>query len=219
MFGKVRGGSIQIKICGITNQSDAFFAIECSADALGFNLYPGSKRYIDINAASRWIEKLSADFCKVAVMVNPTAADALRVGQLPFIDGLQLHGQESPEFCQRLTDAGIRFAKAVPVKDAQSIVDLPWFHTSTVVLDSANESEFGGSGKKFPWVLAQRFVAANPKLKVILAGGLTVENVASALREVRPFGVDVTTGVERSPGQKDHVQLQAFVHAVRSFRS
>jgi phosphoribosylanthranilate isomerase len=218
MFGKVRGG-VQIKICGLTNQSDALAAIEYGANALGFNLYPGSKRYIDIKVASQWIKKLPRDICKVAVMVNPTAADALRTGQLAFIDGLQLHGQESPEFCQKLTEAGIRFAKAVPMKDDQSIVGIPSFHTSTIVLDSATESAFGGSGKKFPWVLARRFIDENPALKVILAGGLTVKNVASALREVRPFGVDVTTGVERSPGQKDHLQLRTFVDAVRSFRS
>jgi phosphoribosylanthranilate isomerase len=218
MFGKARGGGVQIKICGITNQPDALAAIECGADALGFNLYPGSKRYIDIKAAARWIEKLSGDICKVAVMVNPAAADALRIGHLPFIDGLQLHGQESPAFCQKLADAGIHFAKAVLVKDAQSIVDLPSFHTSTIVLDSAAESAFGGSGKKFPWDLAQRFIDANPALKVILAGGLTVENVAKAISEVRPFGVDVTTGIERAPGQKDHLRLQAFVHSVHSCR-
>lgn len=218
MFGQARGCGVQIKICGITNQADAVAAIECGADALGFNLYPGSKRYVDIEAAARWIEKLPRDICKVAVMVDPSAADAHRIGELDFIDGLQLHGDESPEFCRRLADAGIRFAKAVPVTNARSLVEAPSFHTNVIILDSASKSQFGGSGKAFPWILARRFIDANPTLKVVLAGGLTAGNVASALREVRPFGVDVTTGVERSPGHKDNLRLQAFLRAVRSFQ-
>jgi len=112
MFGsKLRPGDrVRVKICGITNEPDALAAIEAGADALGFNLVLKSKRYIDIETAAPWIDKLPRKICRVAVMVNPNLEDALRIGRLPFIDALQLHGNESPEFCGRLAEAAIRFA-------------------------------------------------------------------------------------------------------------
>src|SRR5260370_30614186 len=142
MFGdKFEAGSqIRIKICGITNAVDALAAVDCGADALGFNLYPQSKRYIDVDAAADWIDKLSARICKVAILVDPTRDEAIRTSKLPFIDALQLHVQESPDLGQRLAEAGIIFAKALPVVDAKSLENLPSFFTSTLVLDSG----FGG---------------------------------------------------------------------------
>ena len=219
MFGDKRSGRIQIKICGITNTADALAAVNCGADALGFNLYPQSKRYIDLEAARDWIDELPGDVYKVAVLVNPTAEEAIRIGESACIDALQLHGQESPQFCRGLTDRGIRFAKAVPVTSARSLIELPSFHTDTLVLDSASPGKFGGTGKTFPWEWAHRFVETHALFNVILAGGLAPENVAQALREVRPYGVDVTSGVESSPGRKDSNRLKAFVEAVRSFGS
>jgi phosphoribosylanthranilate isomerase len=215
MFRGKSGKRIYVKICGITNEMDALAAIEAGADALGFNLVPQSKRYIDLEATAVWIEKLPREICKVAVLVNPSLADALRIGRLPFIDALQLHGNESPEFCGRLAKAGIQFAKALPVANPKSLADISEFFTGTVILDSAWEGEFGGSGRVFPWGVARQFVQKHPDLKAILAGGLDAENVAEAIAEVRPFGVDVTTGVEISPGQKDHCKLQAFTQAAR----
>jgi phosphoribosylanthranilate isomerase len=206
---------IQVKICGITNEADAQVAIDCRADALGFNFYRPSKRYIDIETAADWIEKLPGEICKVAVLVNPTFEEAIRASEWPFIDALQLHGSESPEFCRRLAEREIRFAKALPVTNTSSLIDAPSFFTSTLVLDSALGGEFGGSGRTFPWQLARRFVEARSDLRLILAGGLTPENVAQAVDEVRPFGVDVTSGVESSPGRKDHARLRAFIEAAR----
>src|ERR1700732_2562718 len=104
MFGDKRSDRIQVKVCGITNLADALAAIECGADALGFNFYPGSKRYIDIFAARDWIAGLPRTVSKVAVLVNPTEAQALGLAQLPFIDALQLHGAESPGFCKALAE-------------------------------------------------------------------------------------------------------------------
>ena len=217
MFGsKSRSGNrICVKICGITNEPDAHAAVEAGADALGFNLAPRSKRYIDIEAAARWIDKLPKEICKVAVMANPSLEDALRISHLPFIDALQLHGSELPEFCRQLAEAGIRFAKALPVADSESLFDVPEFYTDTVILDSASGGQFGGTGKPFPRGLARRFIKEHPSLNAILAGGLTAENVAEAIHEVRPHGVDVTTGVEISPGRKDHRQIKAFIQAAR----
>jgi len=217
MFGdKLRSRDrVRVKICGITNEADALAAIKAGADALGFNLVRQSKRYINIEAEAGWIDKLPTEICKVAVMANPSWEDALRTSRLPFIDGLQLHGNESPEFCRRLNEAGIQFAKALPVADSESRVGLPEFSTDTLILDSASGGDFGGTGKVFPWKLAREFVDAHPNLNVILAGGLNAQNVSEAIKEVRPSGVDVTTGVEASPGRKDHGLIRAFLQAAR----
>jgi phosphoribosylanthranilate isomerase len=209
---------IWVKICGITNETDALAAIDAGADALGFNLVPHSKRYIDIDRAACWIDKLPGDICKVAVMADPNWEDACRTGQLPFLDALQLHGSESPEFCRRLADAGIPFAKAVPVTASKSLADLPSYFTDTMILDSSAGGAFGGTGKPFPWKFAPEFVRHHPRVTVILAGGLNPENVAEAVSVVRPRGVDVTTGVEASPGQKNASLIRAFIQAVRGAR-
>jgi phosphoribosylanthranilate isomerase len=208
-------GRIFVKICGITNEADARTAIQAGADALGLNLVPQSKRYIDIHAAKDWIAKLPEEACKVVVVADANWEDVCRIGRLPFVDALQLHGSEPPEFCRRLADAGIPFAKAVPVTGSKSLASLPNYFTDTIILDSGADAAFGGSGKTFPWKFAPEFVRHNPRMNVILAGGLTPENVAEAVKVVRPRGVDVTTGVEASPGRKDANLIRAFVEAVR----
>jgi phosphoribosylanthranilate isomerase len=208
-------GRIFVKICGITNEADARMAIEAGADVLGFNLASRSKRCIQIDRAASWIDKLPRDICKVAVMADPNWEDACRIGQLRFLDALQLHGSESPDFCRRLADAGIPFAKAVPVTGSRSLAALPNYFTSTMILDSSAGGTFGGTGRPFPWKFAPEFVRHHPKITVILAGGLNPENVAEAVSVVRPGGVDVTTGVEASPGRKDASLVRAFIEAVR----
>lgn len=204
-----------VKICGITNEADARVAMDAGADALGFNLVPQSKRYIDIRAAKDWIAKLPVEICKVAIVADANWEDACRISRLPFIDALQLHGTEPPEFCRRLADAGIRFAKAVPVSGSRSLASLPNYFTDTMVLDSSADGKFGGTGKTFPWKFAPEFVRHHREISVILAGGLNPENVIEAVNLVRPRGVDVTTGVEASPGQKDAQLIRAFVEAAR----
>lgn len=218
MFGgklKPTGG-IFVKICGITNESDALAAIEAGADALGFNIVPDSKRCIDLDTAAGWIGKLPDNVWKVAVTADPNWEDACRIGQLPFLDALQLHGNESPEFCRRLRGAGIAFAKALPVSQSQSLGAIPDFSTDTVILDSASPAGFGGSGKAFPWKFAWQFGQKHRELKMILAGGLSPDNVGEAVRAVRPRGVDVTTGVEEKPGHKDQRLVKAFIEAARA---
>jgi phosphoribosylanthranilate isomerase len=215
MFGEKprSGGQVFVKICGITNEADALAAIDAGADALGFNLVRRSKRCIDIDTAAGWIDKLPPKICKVAVMVDPSWEDALRVSRLRFIDALQLHGAESAEFCRRLADVKVRFAKAVPVENSTSLADIPDFATDTLVLDTAWGGEFGGSGKAFPWRFAREFVHLHPTLNVILAGGLNPDNVAEAITAAGARGVDVTSGVEVALGRKDHRLTKAFVAA------
>src|SRR5947209_3210843 len=204
------GGRVFVKICGITNEADARAAVDAGADALGFNLVSRSKRYIDIEKAAAWIENLPKEICRVAIMADPNWEDACRVSQLQFIDALQLHGNESPQFCRRLAEAGIVFTKALPVANSKSLTDIRDYSTDTLILDTASGEEFGGTGRAFPWRFARQFAQQNPKVKIILAGGLDRENVAAAIKEVRPFGVDVTSGVEVSPGRKDPRRVKAF---------
>ena len=109
-------GRLRIKICGITNVADALAAIDCGADALGFNFVPGSKRYIDINSAADWMATLPAKVTKVAVLTDPNLEEAIQMAERPFIDALQLHGNESPAFCQQLAKRGVEFAKAIPAR-------------------------------------------------------------------------------------------------------
>jgi phosphoribosylanthranilate isomerase len=219
MFGPRVDNQIVVKICGITNEADAVTAIESGADALGFNLSKLSARCIDIELERGWIERLPNKVCRVAVMVNPTIKEALQTAALPFINLVQLHGQESAEFCRTLAEARARFAKAIPVTNADSLVGLPSFHTKLIILDSASDGRFGGSGQSFPWRIARGFVQAHSDLNVVLAGGLTPENVSRAIKEVHPFGVDVTSGVEISKGKKDRLLLEKFIAAVRAAAS
>jgi phosphoribosylanthranilate isomerase len=205
----------RVKICGLTRSEDALAAIEFGADALGFNFFPGSRRYLSIGQSRDWIGALPESIVKVAVLVDPDWSEAMSAAALPGITALQLHGRETTDFCRRLSECGIRFAKALPVTDGFAIVKSPSFCTRTIVLDSARAGEFGGSGRTFSWEIAREFVEANRNLRVILAGGLTPENVADAVALVRPFGVDVTSGVESSLRVKDHGRLRAFITAAR----
>jgi phosphoribosylanthranilate isomerase len=213
MFGSSRPLRVQIKICGITNLSDATDAIRCGADALGFNLFPGSRRFIEIEASANWISQIPSEIRKVAVLVNPTWDEAVTLARLPFFDSLQLHGGESPEFCRKLAEHGIAFTKALPMDDEASLQQQTDFGTRSFLLDSKSAKGFGGTGQIFPWSLARRFIDAHPDIEVILAGGLTPENVGQAIVTVRPAGVDVTSGVEASFGRKDHALLKAFISA------
>ena len=206
---------LRVKICGLTTPQDAAAAIDLGADALGFNFFPGSRRYLRMETAGDWIAALPDNVEKVAILVNPSWEEATTTAAAPGITVLQLHGTETPEFCRRLMEEGIRFEKAIPVTRADSLANVPDFFTSTVLLDSGGAGEFGGSGRTFPWEIARDFVQAYPRLRVILAGGLTPENVAQAVAVVRPFGVDVTSGVESSPGRKDFGRMRAFIAAAR----
>jgi phosphoribosylanthranilate isomerase len=207
---------LRVKICGLTTPQDAAAAVEFGADALGFNFFPGSKRYLRMEPAGEWIASLPGNVEKVAILVNPSWDEAKAAATTAGITALQLHGAETPEFCRRLSEARIRFEKALPVTGPASLANMPDFFTPSVLLDSAGAGEFGGSGRTFPWEIARDFVLSHSYLRVILAGGLTPENVAEAVAIVRPFGVDVTSGVESAPGRKDHARLRDFIAAARA---
>lgn len=209
-------GRIQIKICGLTTLADSLLAIQAGADALGFVFLPGSRRYVDARKAADWMINLPEEVTKVAVLVDPTLDDVVQTAALPFIDAVQLHGFESPELCRRIAGEGIRFSKAWPASGNGMVKPIPNFYTDTIILDSKTQRGFGGTGETFDWSAGRKFVQDHSDLRVVVAGGLTVKNVAEAIRVMRPFGVDVTTGVESLPGRKDPARTRDFIAAARA---
>lgn len=202
----------QIKICGITNLADALHAAAAGADALGFNFYRKSSRYIEPDEARRIIEQLPPEILCVGVFVNEAQpADVRRVAAQAGVTAVQLHGDESPAYVKSLT--GTLVIKALRVDDDFQPEDAGRFETDAVLLDAFHQGARGGTGKIFNWMIAQRTKTMVARL--YLAGGLTPENVAEAIKTVEPFAVDTCSGVERAPGQKDARRLHAFVAAVR----
>jgi phosphoribosylanthranilate isomerase len=202
----------------VTCVEDALAAIEADADALGFNGWPGSKRYVDFAVEGEWIGRLPSEVSRVAVLVNPTMDEALRVAALPFIDLVQLHGRESHEFCAALSRDGIAFIKAMSVGTAAAEGYLESFGTSDFLIDACVEGAYGGTGQLIDLPRAERFVATHDRLRVWLAGGLTPENVAGAVGQVCPYAVDVASGVEMSenPRRKDLRKIKEFIAAAKS---
>ncbi|MDP9291179.1 MAG: phosphoribosylanthranilate isomerase, partial [Verrucomicrobiota bacterium] len=186
------------------------------ADALGFNLWPGSKRFIELDSATEWLRELPPAVSKVAVLVNSTVPAAEAIFALPFIDLIQLHGSETVETCRALAELDVTFVKAFPLTAELITRDLRDFCTKRILLDSNSARGFGGTGEMINLGLASRFVQAHPGYEVILAGGLTPENVTEGAKRVRPFMVDVASGVELAPGKKDRAAMRDFVAAVRS---
>lgn len=203
-----------VKICGITNPADAEAIIAARADALGFNFWPGSERYLEPADATEWITELPERVVRVAVLVNPSLGYAKEIAAIDGIDCLQLHGAESPEFCLSLIEAQITLWKAVPMIGGDIL--LPDFYTNRLLLDTVAAMKFGGTGRPFSWNWARDLIVANRDRQFILAGGLNSENVTDAVNQARPFGVDVASGVETAPGRKDIYRVRDFIAAARS---
>ncbi|MEI7958645.1 MAG: phosphoribosylanthranilate isomerase [Verrucomicrobiota bacterium] len=204
---------VRVKICGITTPHDAEAAIDAGADALGFNGFSGSKRFLDLAAASSWMAALPPFVTRVAVLVNPSLADAQAVLALPGVDRLQFHGDETPEFCQPF--AGRGFIKALAAKDRAALLRAGQYGTASILIDAFVPGAYGGTGSLIDLELAAAFVRENPGLRVLLSGGLTPDNVAAAVRAVRPHAVDVASGVESHSCKKDPVRMRDFITAVR----
>ena len=200
----------RVKICGITNLPDARVAVEAGADALGFNFYEKSPRFIPINTAAEISRALPPFTLRVGVFVNPVEELVRRAISECGLGLLQFHGDEPPEFC---TQFGLMSMKAFRIRDAGSLKELPNYRTDAWLLDAYVSDTFGGTGETFNWSLATE--AQKLGKPVFLAGGLTPENVAEAIRQVKPFGVDVSSGVESSPGKKDHAKVRAFIKAAK----
>jgi len=200
---------VKIKICGITNIDDAMAAVDYGADALGFNFFKKSPRYIEPHKAAEIIAQLPPFIVPVAIFVNEREERIREILSSACIHGVQFHGDETPEFCQRF---GNHVIKAFQIKDKESIKHMAHYRVSAYLLDSYREGLRGGTGETFDWHLA---VVAKTFGRIILAGGLTPDNVAEAVKLVRPYGVDVASGVEREKGVKDHGKLRKFISEVR----
>jgi phosphoribosylanthranilate isomerase len=201
----------KVKICGITNLADAQAAVEAGADAIGFIFHEKSPRFISLKAAVEISKQLPPFVMRVGVFVNAQEDFALRAIGEAGLTMLQFHGDEPPEFCMQF---GLMSMKAFRIRDAESLKKIPDYPTDAYLLDAFSSTTLGGTGEKFDWDLAieaQKF--GKP---VFLAGGLTPENVVEAVKKVRPFGVDVSSGVESAPGKKDHAKVKAFIVAAKS---
>jgi phosphoribosylanthranilate isomerase len=204
---------IKIKICGITNAQDAEAAVTAGADALGFVFYAQSPRCIEPAVAKRIIAQLPPFVLAVGVFVNharDTIRDVFDECGLAFA---QLHGDETPIFCESL---GRPVLRALRLRDRGSLLALAEYKgrmgVRGFVVDGFSTEAYGGTGQTVDWSLAREAAQAAP---ILLAGGLTPSNVQEAIRQVQPYGVDVSSGVEEGPGKKNHEKIRAFTHAVR----
>ena len=202
---------MKVKICGITNLVDAVVSVEAGADALGFIFYPKSPRYISFESAARIIREIPGRILKVGVFVNAPREDVLAAQEECQLSVLQFHGEETPEFCADFTGQNW---KAFRVNGPETLKRLPAYRTTAWLLDAWSPAMPGGTGERFDWDLAVE--AQKAGRPVILAGGLTPENVMSAVQRVRPMGVDVSSGVELAPGRKEQAKVKAFVAAAKA---
>jgi len=190
---------------------DAAAAVEAGADAIGLMFYPGSPRHISVETAQAIERQLPPFIIRVGVFADPAPEDVFSAMRQCGLNLLQFHGKETPDFCRQF---GIMTMKAFRIRDAESLGEIPHYQTDAFLLDSYVPDKAGGTGETFNWELA--VTAGKLGKPIFLAGGLTPENVAGAVRTVRPFAVDVSSGVEQSPGKKDPTKMRDFIAAVRA---
>jgi phosphoribosylanthranilate isomerase len=202
---------MKVKVCGITRYEDAVMALEQGVDALGFNFFPSSPRYVDPAGASSIIRRLPPFAATVGLFVNvPEPGEVAEIARLAGVRILQLHGDETPEYCRKLADWTL--IKAVRVGESGIPEGLAEYPVQAFLLDVKDEALFGGTGRCFDWNLTKGMRLSYP---IVLAGGLRPDNVRQAIRVVAPYGVDVCSGVESAPGKKDAAKLIEFMNEVR----
>jgi phosphoribosylanthranilate isomerase len=200
---------VKVKICGVGALEEAEAAIESGADALGFNFWPQSPRYISPKAASLIIGKLSPVVSTVGVFVNEEVSNITTIASELGLTAVQLHGDESPEFCERL--GSIKKIKAIRVGQDFDLSVIERFPVNMILLDSNIRGSYGGTGQRFDWRIA---IEAKRLARIILAGGLNSDNVWDAVTHVRPAAIDVCSGIEAEPGRKDLDKLRRFMSIV-----
>lgn len=202
--------STRIKICGITRGQDAVTAAELGAHAVGLMFYEDSPRFVSVDQANKVIGVLPPFVTRVGVFVNPVEQQVHSILGALRLDLLQFHGDETPQFCARF---GLPYIKAVRVRKGMDLLQYAsrYHDAKGLLLDAHSEGAYGGTGEAFDWSL----IPGNLPLPIILSGGLNAANVARAIRQVRPWAVDVSSGVESAKGIKDAAKTAAFMHAVR----
>ena len=201
---------VKIKICGITNLEDALTAVEAGADALGFVFYSASPRHVLSEQAAEIIRHLPPFVQTVGLFVNEYPATVNAIADRCGLDVVQLHGEETAEYC---TFIRRRVIKAFRVKDNTTLDVLTQYHVSGCLLDAWSPAAPGGTGQTFNWEIAAEAVKRGHR--IVLAGGLTPDNVAESIRQVHPYGVDVSSGVESAPGRKDASKTRRFVELAK----
>ncbi len=197
-----------IKICGITKVENAIQVAELGVDAIGLNFFQKSKRFIDDKTAVEICEALPKKVLKIGLFVNSSADEInQKLEKIP-LDLLQFHGNETPEFCSQWNDKVIRAISPKEEKDLEIIKSFDF--AKMIIVDASVPGQYGGTGEKANWNLAVKAIT-NFNKPILLAGGLTPKNIAEAIKFVKPFGVDVASGIESSPGIKDFEKLQKFI--------
>jgi phosphoribosylanthranilate isomerase len=205
--------SVRVKVCGITNVTDALAAARAGADMLGFNFYKSSPRYIAPEKAREIIEQLPSAVLNVGIFVNHESPEAVAaITEASGTTAVQLHGDESPAFCDALRNYPV--IKALRVRDQYISREILEYETDAILLDTFNSKVRGGTGETFAWSVAQE--ARETVARLFLAGGLTPANVSEAVQVVRPYAVDVCSSVESSPGHKDESRLCEFIAAAKN---
>ena len=206
---------VLVKVCGITNLDDALAAADAGADALGFNFYERSPRYVTPEVARTIVDRVRVDYpnlLNVGVFVNESLDAIQKIAEVAGVSALQLHGNETPEYCKALK--GHHLIKVFSASDKfkpQTVLD---YDVQAIMLDAVDKEAFGGTGKLSNWAVARETSELVPKL--FLAGGLSAENVADAINHVNPYAVDACSRLESAPGRKDQASVRAFVAAVRA---
>jgi phosphoribosylanthranilate isomerase len=201
----------QIKICGITRIEDALCAAASGADAVGFIFHEASPRYIAPERAREIIAALPAELVKVGVFVNRNAEEVVQTVEDCGLDLIQLHGDESPEYCLRFPPK--RVIKAVFLRAPEELPAFDAYEVRAFLMDTRDAGRYGGTGKRADWELATRLGKSHP---LILAGGLDIGNIGEALSAVAPGAVDINSGCERTPGIKDHDRMKRIIGLIRN---
>ena len=200
-----------IKICGITNMDDAAAAVAAGADLLGFNFYKPSPRYITPQKAREIVRRFPSEVLKVGVFVNEELADVHTIMRVAGLGALQLHGDESPEYCSKFP--GCCVIKTFAVTDTFDVHAAEAYEVDGIMLDTKHNHLRGGTGRVFDWSIARQAALTIPNL--YLAGGLSPENVENAIKTVRPYAVDACSALEDRPGIKNHERMRVFINTVR----
>jgi len=200
---------IPIKICGITNKSDAIMAVNLGASAIGFIFYKKSQRYLPLSEAKLICEKVAHKVSVVGVFVNQSKEFIDHAIDLVPLNMIQLHGDEPPEFCKNFSVPTI---KAIRVKNKLSLQILHQYKVDGILLDSFSKVEYGGTGKTFDWSL----ISLKTKQNILLSGGLNSENILEAISFLNPVAVDVSSGIESSVGQKDHNKMKQLFKVIKN---